>query len=67
MARECKTLEEAIAVDGVIHIESGAKIIAYTAKDVLPMHCKVAQGAPGQAVKEVTLEDLDARLRKLEK
>lgn len=64
MARECKSLEEAQAVDGVVHIEAGAKIIAYTKADALPNHCKVA---PGQAVKELTLEDLDARLKKLER
>ena len=40
---ECKTLDEALSVPGVIHIEGGPPYIAYQDGDKLPEHCKVEQ------------------------
>ena len=37
--RECSSVEEAQAIPGVIHIESGKRILAYEAGDELPGHC----------------------------
>jgi hypothetical protein len=46
---ECKTIEEAQSVPGVIHIEGGPPYIAYVQGDELPDHCKTEaadEGAP---------------------
>ena len=61
---ECKTIEEAMAVEGVVHIESGEVVIAYQAGDKLPAHCivdEVAQEQPSE------IEVLKARIDALER
>ena len=64
---ECKSLEEALAVPGVIHIESGAKVIAYVAGDELPDYCKTDAEKGIVAAPEVDkLAALEARVAALE-
>jgi len=58
----CKTLDEARKVDGVIHIESGAVIIAYQVIDELPDHCKT----PDAAAEPSEIEQLKERIAALE-
>lgn len=54
----CKTLDEALAVKGVAHIESGAGgVIAYQAGDTLPGHCR----HPDMSAEGPTLEERDAQ------
>ena len=52
--KKCKTLDEALSIPGVVHVEVGKnKITAYVAGDELPAHCKPdherADKAPGSA------------------
>ncbi len=43
---ECKTIDEALLVPNVIHIESGESVvIAYQEGDTLPSYCKVEDDA----------------------
>ena len=63
MAREFSTVEEARRASGVVHIEAGRKVIGYSRDDALPEHCKTRVAA---VAREITIQDLDARLRKLE-
>jgi len=59
---ECKTLEEALRVEGVVHIEAGGVVRAYVKGDELPAHCKVD---PDQPEPPSEIEQLKARIEAL--
>lgn len=62
MAREFRSVEEAVRTPGIVHVESGVKIIGYQAGDVKPNYCKsdAERGIVQKA--ELTLEQRVAAL-----
>ena len=60
---KCRTLAEAHAVKDVIHIVSGAEIIAYQRGDTLPSYCLTG---PSSTQEPVDIDALAARVAMLE-
>lgn len=59
---ECNTIEEALKVKDVFHIEAGVPVRAYVKGDVLPAHCIIE---PGPEIPS-EIEQLKARIVALE-
>ncbi len=64
---ECKSIEEARKVKGVVHIEVGSPVRAYVSGDDLPAHCKSDSERGVEPVPEQSeIEQLKARIAELE-
>lgn len=59
---ECKSIEEARKVEGVMHIELGNPVKAWQRGDVLPRHLIVDPASEGPS----EIEQLKARIEALE-
>lgn len=59
---ECKTLEEALKVEGVVHVELGSPVKVWQRGDELPQHLIVDPVPEGPS----EIEQLKARIAALE-